>query len=78
MISCNALKKILFVSSSLLILGGGLIFLAPFTDPSRESITLIINAFGIGAVLVAAALLIGTTIVALFPGSRERLETCNH
>ena len=78
MISCSALKKILFVSSFLLILGGGLIFLAPFTDPSRDSITLIINAFGIGAVMVAAALLIGTTILALFPGARKHLEACNH
>lgn len=78
MLSCNALKKILFVSAFLLVLGGGLIFLAPFTDPSRSSLTLIINALGIGSVLLAAVLLIGTTLLALLPGSRRRLEACNH
>lgn len=78
MLSCNALKKILFASALLLVLGGGLIFLAPFTDPAKTSLTLVINSIGIGCVLVAAALLAGTTLLALLPGSRRRLEACNH
>ena len=78
MLSCSALKNIVFVSSFFLTLGGGLIFLAPITDPSRSEITLIINAMGIGSILIAAALLVGTTVLALLPGSRRSLEACNH
>lgn len=78
MLSCSALKRILFISAFLLILGGGLIFLAPFTNPLRDSITLIVNAVGIASVLIAAALLIGITILALLPSSRERMGACNH
>ena len=78
MLSCSALKNIVFISSFFLTLGGGLIFLAPITDPSRGEITLIVNAVGIGSILIAAALLVGTTVLALLPASRRNLEACNH
>lgn len=78
LISCTTMREGVIVSMAFLIIGAGLIFLASSVMPSVLYLPLIANVLGIVCVLFAPFILITTFIVTVLPGSKEKLNDCDH
>lgn len=78
LISCNTMREGVLVSLTFLFVGGGLIFLASSILPQVLYLPLIANVLGIICILFAPFILISTFIVTVLPGSKKKLEKCDH
>jgi hypothetical protein len=72
------MREGVIVSMAFLFVGAGLIFLASSVMPSVLYLPLIANVLGIICVLFAPFILITTFIVTVLPGSKEKLNDCDH
>ena len=77
-ISCNTMREGVIVSLAFLLVGGGLVFLAASILPQVVYLPLIANVLGIICILFAPFILISTFIVTVLPGSKKRMDKCDH
>lgn len=77
-ISCNTMRDGVIVSLSFLIVGVALIFLASRVLPQVAFLPLIANIFGIISILISPVILISTFIMTVWPGSKKKMDNCDH
>lgn len=72
------MREGVIVSLAFLFVGGGLVFLAASVLPKVFYLPLIANVLGIICILFAPFILISTFIVTVLPGSKEKMDKCDH
>lgn len=77
-ISCNTMRDGVIVSIVFLLMGAALIFLASRILPQVAYLPLIANILGIILLFIAPITLISTFIATVWPGSKKKLENCDH
>jgi hypothetical protein len=78
LISCDTMRDGIIVAMSFLIIGGIMIFLAASVLPNVAYLPLISNVLGIICILMAPITLISTFIVTVWPGSKKKMDQCEH
>lgn len=78
LISCNTMREGVIVALSFLFIGGGLVFLAASVLPDTYYLKLIADVLGIACILLAPVTIITTFIVTVWPGSRKKMDDCEH
>ncbi len=78
LISCTTMREGVIVSMAFLLIGAGLIFLASSIMPDVLHLPLIANVLGIICILFAPFILISTFLVTVLPGSKKKMDKCDH
>jgi uncharacterized membrane protein len=78
LIACETMRDGVLVAFSFLILGAILIFLASGVLPETAYISLIALVLGIACILIAPITLISTFILTVWPGSKKKMDECEH
>jgi len=77
-ISCNTMRDGVIVSIVFLLMGAVMIVFASRILPQVAYLPLIANVLGIILLLIAPVTLISTFIATVWPGSKKKLENCDH
>jgi hypothetical protein len=72
------MREGIIVALVCLLVGGALIFLASRVLPQVAYLPLIANVLGAISILLAPVILISTFIVTVLPGSKDKLDKCDH
>ena len=78
LISCDTMRDGIIAALSFLIVGGGLVFLGKSILPTVFYLPQITMLLGIACVLFAPVILIGTFITTVLPGSKKKMDECDH
>ena len=78
LISCDTMRDGIVASMAFLILGGSLVFLGKSIFPTVFYLPQITMLLGVACVLFAPVLLIGTFITTVLPGSKKKMDECDH
>jgi len=78
LISCNTMRDGVIVSLIFLLMGAAMILFASRVLPQVAYLPLIANILGIFMLLIAPITLITTFIATVWPGSKKKLENCDH
>jgi hypothetical protein len=79
LLSCDTMREGVVVSGAFLVVGAVLIFFASQLLPNIAYLRLVANVLGIVSLLLAPLVLISTFIVTVvWPGSRKKLDQCDH
>jgi len=79
LLSCDTMREGVIVSGAFMVMGAVLILFAKFLLPSFAYLPLVANVIGIVSLLLAPLILISTFLVTvMWPGSKKKLDECNH
>jgi len=79
LLSCDTMREGVIVSGAFLVMGATLIFFAARLLPTVAYLPLIANVIGIVSLLLAPLILISTFIATvMWPGSKKKLDQCDH
>jgi hypothetical protein len=78
-LSCETMREGVIVSGAFLAVGAVLIFFAAHLLPAVAYLPLVANVLGIVSLLLSPLVLISTFLVTVvWPGSRKKLDSCDH
>lgn len=79
LLSCDTMREGVIVSGAFLVVGATLIFFASQLLPNVAYLPIIANVLGIITLLLAPLVLISTFIMTVvWPGSKKKLDSCDH
>jgi len=78
LISCNTMRDGIIAALSFLTVGGGLVLLAQSILPNVFYLPQLTSLVGIACILFAPVILIGTFITTVLPGSKKKMDECDH
>ena len=78
-LSCDTMREGVIVSAAFLVVGAVLIVFASRLLPDVASLPLVANVLGIVSLLLAPLVLLSTFIATVvWPGSKKKLDSCDH
>lgn len=77
-LSCDTMREGVIVSFSFLIVGVVLLFSAMKLLPDVAHLPLIADVLGIISLLLAPAVLLSTFVITVWPGSKKKMDSCEH
>jgi len=78
LLSCETMRDGVLVSGAFLVAGMVLIFLASRVLPDIAYLPIVADILGIICLLLAPLILISTFIVTVWPGSKKKMDQCEH
>ena len=78
LLSCETMRDGVLVSGAFLVVGMVLIFLASRVLPDIAYLPIVADILGIICLLLAPLILISTFIVTVWPGSKKKMDQCEH
>lgn len=78
LISCDTMRDGIIVAMALLFIGAALVFLSAGVLPDIFYLPKIIMFLGMICLLIAPITIISTFIVTVWPGSRKKMDQCDH
>ncbi len=78
LITCETMRDGILVSAAFLTVGVVLIYAAAKLLPDVAYLPLIANVLGIVSLFIAPVTLISTFVVSVWPGSRKKMDSCEH
>jgi hypothetical protein len=78
LLTCETMRDGVILSAAFLLIGAALIYAAANFLPAVAALPLIANVLGILCLLLAPLVLISTFLATVWPGSRKKLDRCEH
>jgi hypothetical protein len=78
LITCETMRDGIVVSTAFLGIGAVLIYAAGSFLPDVAALRLVANVLGIVSLFLAPIVLISTFIATVWPGSRKKMDSCEH
>ncbi len=78
LVSCDTMRDGIIVALALLFIGGALVFLSASVLPDVFYIPKIAMFLGMLCILIAPITIISTFIVTVWPGSKKKMDQCDH
>ncbi len=79
LLSCDTMREGVIVAGAFLVTGAVLILFAKYLLPNIAYLPMIANIIGVISLLFAPLVLVSTFIATvMWPGSKKKLDECNH